>query len=147
MIKMEVKTMTKYEKLIGKTYEDPDGVWEITNIVEENAELKCIQEGDDRFGDLFEVPIEEAILQLENLKEHCNEMSKSGKMWENDVIALNTAINFMKNDRNEMIVEDIKRIIKRYDEMNLNISFEERKENHIKAYMEIKDRINDCEEK
>jgi len=62
--------MTKYEKLIGKTYEDPDGVWEITNIVEENkeifAELKCIQEGDDRFGDLFGVPIEEAIYFLEN---------------------------------------------------------------------------------
>jgi hypothetical protein len=64
--------MTKFEKLIGKTYEDPDGVWKITDIVEGNkkifAELKCIQEGDDRFGDLFEVPIEEALyfLFLEN---------------------------------------------------------------------------------
>ena len=41
--------MKKFEELIGKTYEDPDGEWEITNIVEENkeifAELKCIQEG------------------------------------------------------------------------------------------------------
>ena len=44
---------------------------------------------------------EEAILQLENLKEHCNEMSKSNKMWESDVIALNIAIDFMTNNRNE----------------------------------------------
>lgn len=51
---------------------------------------------------------EEAILQLENLKEHCNEMSKSNKMWESDVIALNIAIDSMKNNRNKMIVEDIK---------------------------------------
>ena len=48
-------------------------------------------------------------------------------------------------NRNEMIVNDIKRIIERYDEMNLNVSFEERRENHIKAYMEIKNKINDCE--
>lgn len=82
------------------------------------------------------------IAQLENLKEHCNEMSKSDKMWESDVIALDVAIESIKNDRNEMIVEDIKRIIKRYDEMNLSVSFEERKENHIKAYMEIKDYFN-----
>lgn len=62
--------MKKFEELIGKTYEDPDGEWEITNIVEENkeifAELKCIQEGNNRFGDLFAVPIEEAIYFLEN---------------------------------------------------------------------------------
>lgn len=51
---------------------------------------------------------EEAILQLENLKEHCNEMSKSNKMWENDVIALNIAIDSMKNNRNKMIVEELK---------------------------------------
>lgn len=38
---------------------------------------------------------EETILQLENLKEHCNEMSKSNKMWESDVIALNIAIDSM----------------------------------------------------
>jgi aminoglycoside N3'-acetyltransferase len=50
--------------------------------------------------------------------------------------------NLKTNDRNEMIVNDIKRIIKRYDEMNLSVSFEERKENHIKAYMEIKDYFN-----
>ena len=83
-----------------------------------------------------------AIAQLENLQEHCNEMSKSDKMWGSDVIALNVAIECLKNDRNEMIITDIKRIIKRYDEMNLNVSFEERKENHIKAYMEIKDYFN-----
>lgn len=51
---------------------------------------------------------EEAILQLENLKEHCNEMSKSNKMWESDVIALNIAIDSMKNNRNKMIVEELK---------------------------------------
>ena len=48
----------------------------------------------------------------------------------------------MKKDRNEMIVNDIKSIIKRYDDMSLNVSFEERKENYIKAYMEIKDYFN-----
>lgn len=53
----------------------------------------------------------------------------------------------MKKDRNEMIVNDIKSIIKRYDDMNLTISHEERRDNNVKAYMEIKDRINDCEEK
>jgi len=53
----------------------------------------------------------------------------------------------LKNDRNEMIIKDIKRIIERYDEMNLNVSFEERKENHIKAYMEIKDYFNTAEDK
>lgn len=51
---------------------------------------------------------EEAILQLENLKEHCNEMSKSNIAWENDVIALNIAIDSMKNNRNKMIVEELK---------------------------------------
>lgn len=85
-----------------------------------------------------------AICQLNNLKNHCNEMSDRnyGKVWEKDAAALNFAIDLLKNDRNEMIVEDIKRIIERYDEMNLNVSFEERKENHIKAYMEIKDYFN-----
>lgn len=51
----------------------------------------------------------------------------------------------MKKDRNEMIVNDIKSIIKRYDDMNLTISHEERRENNVKAYMEIKNKINDCE--
>lgn len=36
------------------------------------------------------------IAQLEDLKEYCNEMSK---MWESDVIALNVAIETLKNDR------------------------------------------------
>lgn len=126
-----------------------------------------------------------AIVQLEDLKEHCNDMSKSDRMWENDVIALDTAIKELKKDtvlreshehdihvlrkelkrrtvkleriieilnthdkdRNEMIVNDIKSIIRRYDDMNLNVSFEERKENHIKAYMEIKDYFNTTEDK
>ena len=51
---------------------------------------------------------EEAILQLENLKEHCNEMSKSNIIWESDVIALNIAIDFMTNNRNKMSVEELK---------------------------------------
>jgi hypothetical protein len=91
---------------------------------------------------MFRTIKQKTIAQLEDLKEHCNEMSKSDKLWESDVMALNVAIKVLKNDRNEMIVNDIKRIIKRYDEMNLNVSFEERKENHIKAYMEIKDYFN-----
>lgn len=52
----------------------------------------------------------------------------------------------MTNDRNKMIVDDIRKIIKKYDDMNLTVSFEERRENHIKAYMEIKDYFNNCEE-
>jgi hypothetical protein len=84
-----------------------------------------------------------AIGQLKNLRGHCCEMSEhGGQAWKNDIAALDVAIECLKNDRNEMIVNDIKRIIKRYDEMNLNVSFEERKENHIKAYMEIKDYFN-----
>jgi hypothetical protein len=35
---------------------------------------------------------------LEDLKEYCNEMSKQ---WENDVLALNVAIETLKNDRYE----------------------------------------------
>ena len=58
--------------------------------------------------DSFYMSKEEAILQLENLKEHCNEMSKSNKMWESDVIALNIAIDSMTNNRNKMIVEELK---------------------------------------
>ena len=60
--------------------------------------------------------------------------------------ALEIAIEKLKaNDRNKMIVDDIRKIIKKYDDMNLTVSFEERRENHIKAYMEIKDYFNNCE--
>lgn len=62
--------MIKYEELIGKTYEDPEGMWEITNIVKENkeifVEIKCIQEENSKYGDLFGVPIEEAIYFLKH---------------------------------------------------------------------------------
>lgn len=62
--------MTKYEELIGKTYEDPEGMWEITNIVEENkeifVEIKCIQVENNEHGDLFAVPIGEAIYFLKH---------------------------------------------------------------------------------
>lgn len=86
-----------------------------------------------------------AIGQLKNLRGHCCEMSEhGGQAWKNDITALDIAIECLKNDRDEMIINDIKRIIERYDEMNLNVSFEERKENHIKAYMEIKDYFNNC---
>lgn len=86
-----------------------------------------------------------AIGQLKNLRGHCCEMSqRGGQAWKNDIAALDVAIEYLKNDRDGMIVEDIKRIIKRYDEINLNVSFEERKENHIKAYMEIRNYFNDC---
>ena len=88
-----------------------------------------------------------AIGQLRNLRGHCCKMSGfGGHVWKNDIAALDVAIKCLKNDRNEMIVNDIKGIIERYDEMNLNVSFEERRENHIKAYMEIKDYFNTKEE-
>lgn len=41
---------------------------------------------------------QKAIAQLENLKEHCNEMSKSNILWESDVIALDIAIKELKKD-------------------------------------------------
>ena len=47
---------------------------------------------------------QKAIAQLENLKEHCNEMSKNNKMWESDVIALDVAIRSLKDDRNEIVI-------------------------------------------
>ena len=88
-----------------------------------------------------------AIGQLRNLRGHCYEMSeRGGQVWKNDIAALDIAIKCLKNDRDEMIVNDIKRIIERYDEMNLNVSFEECRENHIKAYIEIKDYFNTKEE-
>jgi hypothetical protein len=37
---------------------------------------------------------QKVIAQLEDLKEYCNEMSKQ---WESDVIALNVAIETLKN--------------------------------------------------
>lgn len=89
-----------------------------------------------------------AIGQLRDLRKHCCEMTRfGGQSWKNDIAALDVAIECLRNNRNEMIVNDIKRIIERYDEMNLNISCEERKENHIKAYMEIKDYFNTAEDK
>lgn len=88
---------------------------------------------------------QKAIGQLRNLRGHCCEMSEhGGQAWKNDIAALDVAIECLKNNRDAMVINDIKRIIKRYDEMNLNVSFEERKENHIKAYMEIKDYFNSC---
>lgn len=84
----------------------------------------------------------EVIDVLEDMKVKIA-IPKSAKTQLNKNEALEIAIEKLKaNDRNEMIVEYIKRIIKRYDETNLNVSFEERRENHIKAYMEIKDYFN-----
>lgn len=95
-------------------------------------------------GQMIRMTKQRAVGQLRNLRGHCCEMSSKfgDHTWKNEAAALDIAIECLKNDRNEMIVKDIKRIIKRYDEMNLNVSFEERKENHIKAYMEIKDYFN-----
>lgn len=87
---------------------------------------------------------EEAIDVLEDIKVKIA-IPRLAKTQLDKNEALEIAIKNLKtNDRNEMIMEDIKRIIKRYDEMNVNVSFEERKENHIKAYMEIKGYFNNC---
>ena len=86
---------------------------------------------------------EKTIFQLKNLREHCKDMSNTSCIFAKDVVALDDALKELKaSDRNKMIIEDIKRIIKRYDDMNLTVSFEDRRENHIKAYMEIKDYFN-----
>lgn len=41
---------------------------------------------------------EEAIFQLENLKEHCESMILGGSTWKKDVAALNVAIKELKKD-------------------------------------------------
>lgn len=45
---------------------------------------------------------QKAILQLENLKEHCNEMK-----WKSDVIALNIAIDSLKMEKGAIIYAEI----------------------------------------
>lgn len=52
---------------------------------------------------------QKAIAQLENLKEHCNEMSKSNILWESDVIALNIAIDSLKMEKGIYKEKEIRR--------------------------------------
>lgn len=46
--------------------------------------------------------------QWENLKEHCNEMSKSNMLWKNDVIALNILIDSLNSLKMDQYLKKIK---------------------------------------
>ena len=49
---------------IGATYEDPEGVWEVTGYDGKYVDIKCIQEGNLNEGDIFVVSKEEAEYYL-----------------------------------------------------------------------------------
>lgn len=51
---------TQNENLIGKTYQDPEGIWEITAIDGDRVEIRQVQEGNINFGFESEVSLEEA---------------------------------------------------------------------------------------
>ena len=53
-------------RMIGKTYEDPEGVWEITNIytLDDAVSVRQIQDGNINYGKELTVPIEEVKYYL-----------------------------------------------------------------------------------
>lgn len=52
------------ESLIGKTYQDPEGIWEITAVDEDRVEIRQVQEGNLNYGFESEVSLEEAEYYL-----------------------------------------------------------------------------------
>ena len=50
--------------LINKTYEDPDGIWYISEINKGKALITCIQEDNPNYLMICEVPVEEAEYYL-----------------------------------------------------------------------------------
>lgn len=112
--------------------------------------LECIRDdlGDNMMPECLKA-INYAIETLENLSELEileNASRKIALMANetpervyNDIINTLPLINI-----DSFRIHSIKEIIKRYDDMNLTVSFEERRENYIKAYMEIKDYFNNC---
>lgn len=112
--------------------------------------LECIK---DDFNDIMPEclkAINYAIETLKNLSELEILGNASRKIaltfGETPEWAYNNIINTLpKINADSFRIYSIKEIIKRYDDMSLNVSFEERKENYIKAYMEIKDYFNNCE--
>lgn len=114
--------------------------------------LECIRDdlGDNMMSECLKA-INYAIETLKNLSELEILENASRKMAlmtnetpervYNDIINTLPLINI-----DSFRIHSIKEIIKKYDDINLTVSFEERRENHIKAYMEIKDYFNNCEE-
>lgn len=60
------KTCAEKMKLIGKTYEDPEGVWEITELwlVDNSVTVRQIQKGNLNYWKEMSVPIGEAEYYL-----------------------------------------------------------------------------------
>lgn len=112
--------------------------------------LECIK---DDFSDMMPEclkAINYAIETLKNLSELeiLENASRKIALMTNEMPerVYNDIINTLpKINADSFKIYSIKRIIKKYDDMNLTISHEERRENHVKAYMEIKNKINDCE--
>ena len=50
--------------IIGRKYEDLEGIWQIVGVTEGKAELVCIQKGNVYYGHNFLVPIAEAKYYL-----------------------------------------------------------------------------------
>ena len=44
---------------IGTIYEDPEGIWEVTDFDGEDYTVKCVQEGNINFGREFGAPAHE----------------------------------------------------------------------------------------
>lgn len=112
--------------------------------------LECIK---DDFSDMMPEclkAINYAIETLKNLSELEILENASRKIaltfGETPEWVYNDIINTLpKINTDSFRIYSIKEIIKRYDNANITLPFEERKENYIKAYMEIKDYFNNCE--
>ena len=50
--------------IIGETYEDPEGIWEVIEIKGEDVTIKNIQEENLNYGKEFLVPAEEVEYYL-----------------------------------------------------------------------------------
>lgn len=52
------------QDMIGKTYEDPEGIWEIVEVNGNEVVIQNVQEGNLNFGKQFSVTAEEAEYYL-----------------------------------------------------------------------------------
>lgn len=48
-------------ELIGRIYEDPEGIWEIVNIDNGCVDIKNVQDGNVNKGNTFAVSLEEVL--------------------------------------------------------------------------------------
>lgn len=57
---MKTQSTRNTENLVGRTYQDPEGIWEITAVNDGRVEIRQVQEGNLNFGFESEVSLEEA---------------------------------------------------------------------------------------